>query len=304
MPDPEPDLLDQLRDEEIAAEEAEKAAAGRQVAEPAAAEQTDEGEPEGDASPEWEADERFKGDPTKLYGSYRELESMLGRRNEEQQAELEELRRFRQQAEPLLFERQQPAQPQVAPTALPNGTPILSEGELSDLRDSDPGRYTDLMLEYQAFALQAQMEERLNQAFGPLHAREVDRGARDTLDQLNAELGDEVVARHAQTISRLIREDREHFAHPQHGTRRLRDAIIAAEWEQSRTGAPPAPARPRRADGTYAPRDVHVEGGSGVQPPSAGQTPLTDEEREDQELIESLTAQPRVDEYGVPLPRW
>lgn len=303
------DLLEGLRADEIAAETEVAAAGEAQLRRNVQAGAPESGEaaptePAADGQPEqqqadWEADQRFGGDPAKVYKSYRELESKLGSRDEQTAAELEELRRFRQQAEPVLLAQHQP-EPEPM-TALPDGTPILSQEQLMSLRDEDPAQYADFMIAYHTFAVEQKMERRLTQIVGPLRAAQVDTATQATLDHLNHDLGDEVIARNAPLITKLITEDREHYAHPQHGMRRLREAIIAAEWDAA-NGGQQQRQQPRNAQGQFAPADTYVEGGSGAQPPQSGSTtPIDPEEKA---LLDSLTYQRPVDEAGIPLPRF
>lgn len=294
MSTPEPqDPLDQL----AAEEEAEKP--------PEAASAPDGNQPQsGDApieaqdeQPEWMSDPRFGGDPEKVWGSYKELEKTLGK----QGAELGELRQFRQQVEPIL-QQQQPQQGQ--PDALPDGTPyydlqtlqgFVENGDMTEFAAN--AYWADQQAKIYAYEMAQGLMGQFQQTVEPLRAAHIDRGARDTLDELNAALGDDVVARNQHLIAELIQTDREHYAHPQHGSRRLQEAVIAAEWRASQNGG--TRQQPRTASGQFAARDTYVEGGSGAQPTVAGGTPG---DPADRELIETLVSQPKVDEMGIRIP--
>ncbi len=294
-PDPIANLI--AEEEAERAEQAAMAEAARGGEEPQAAEQPGEAQ----AAP-WEAD-GFKT-PDAVYQSYQELQ----RKFRERDGEIGELRKFREQAEPVInqYQQQQYQQPAGQQPQLPDGTPIfefaylqqmVDDGQLSEFQAN--GIWAEQQAKVTAATLTSHVEQMMAERLGPLQAAHVDRGARDTLDQLNASLGDDVVARNSEMIADLITADRAHYADPKHGARRLREAVISAEWDrQNGTGTRQ---QPRNDAGQFAPADTYIEGGSSAQPPpAAGGTRLDPEE---QALVQSLSWQRPVDEKGIPLPR-
>jgi hypothetical protein len=193
-----------------------------------------------------------------------------------------------------------PTQQQQQQETFPDGTPIFSFEQVQEAVDN--GLLTEVqangVLAEQAARVQAiQMEERIMQRLAPIEAANMNRGAQDALDELNVALGDDVVARHADMIGRLITEDRAHYAHPQHGRRRLLEAVKSAEWDYQSGGGQD---RPRDQNGRLAPADTYVEGGSSAQPHvKAGGTRL---DADEQELLSTLIPQRMVDEAGIPIP--
>lgn len=279
--------------------EADEAADARAAAEPVAA------EPEGQAAEAAPAPaepvqhpwaERFKSED-ELWRGYQNLEAKFRERDDE----LGQLRQFQQQAAPVLqqFAQQQQHQPQYGQQqqdTLPDGTVLIEpaaleqaveDGRISELQASMI--WADQQAKVHAFAAAGQFRDELE----PLRAAHIDRGARDILETVRQELGDDTVAANAELVARLLREDRAHYADPKHGGRRLKEAIVTAAWERERQGGTP------KAQNEPI-RDVHVEGGSGAQPQSAGGTRLSPEE---QEIVDSLTWSRPVDEQGIPLPQ-
>jgi len=294
-PEAQQDPLDAL----AAEEEAQKAAEPEGEPDGVEPESGEEPAGAGEEQPEWMTDPRFGGDPEKIWASYKEAERKIG----QQGGELGELRQFRQQVEPILQQQYQ-TDPQQG-NLLPDGSPyydldtlqkFVDEGQMTEFAAN--AYWADQQAKLYAFEMAQGLQGQFQQTLQPLQAREIDRGARDTLDELNAALGDDVVARNQAYIAELIRSDREHFAHPQHGARRLQEAVIAAEWRASQAGGQQQQ-RPRAANGQFAARDTYVEGGSGAQPTPAGGT---SGDPADRELIETLVSQPNVDEMGIKIP--
>lgn len=297
-PEAQPDPLDALAEEEKADELArpESAPDGDQP-------ESGEAPPEApEQQPEWMTDPRFGGDPEKVWASYKEAEKKIGQQGQE----LGEHRQWRQQVEPYLQQQQQqyqqpdPGQGQY----LPDGTPIydlptlkqfVDNGDLDEF--SAMAIYSDQQAKLYAAEVGQALQGQFQQTLQPLQAANIDRGARDTLDELNAALGDDVVARNSGYIAELIRTDRAHFADPQHGSRRLQEAVIANEWRAQQAGG--GQQRPRAANGQFAASDTYVEGGSGAQPTPAGGTPG---DPADKALIQSLSLGRVVDENGIPIP--
>jgi len=246
-------------------------------------------EPEPQPAPPWAA-EGFK-DAESVYQSYVNLRDRFNERNDE----VGDLRRRVNEFEQFA---QQVAQPQPQANFLPDGTPILSQEQLVELREEDPGLYADVMVRYRMADYEARMEDMIRERLEPLQRAHVDRGARDTLDSLNAEIGDETVIKHADLIGKLIKDDRAHYAHPQHGVRRLKEAVLAAEYLAARDGG--TPAQTRTTGNGQAPRDVHVEGGSGAAP--AGGASASEPDLRLQAIHELLGDTPTSDEFGgIPL---
>jgi hypothetical protein len=253
-----------------------------------------EPEPEAESAedqPPW-AQHGFR-DPEAVYQAWQNASQKI----QEQGAELGELRQL-QRNMATQQQQQQPAYQQQE--TFPDGTPIFSPDQVQEAIEN--GILTDVqgqaVMAEQAARIQAiAMEERIMQRLAPLEQARMHQGAQNTLDELNVAVGDDVAARHHDLIARLITEDRAHYAHPQHGSRRLIEAVKSAEWDLQ-TGA--GSQQPRDQQGRYAPADTYVEGGSSAQPHvKAGATRL---DPEDQGLISSLVPQRAVDEAGIPIP--
>lgn len=265
--------------------------------EPSAAEAAPEAAPAEPAAEEapppapWE--ERGLRSPEDVWQSYTELE----RRFRERDDEVGQLRQFQQQALPILEQAargmQQPAD---APTHLPNGVPILTQEQMAELREVDPAAYADFAVQYRVFDMEQrfeqQLEERLAQRLGPLEKGHVNRGTQDALDYLNATFGDDVIHRNGSLVADLIRQDRAHYADPEHGGRRLAEAVALAEYQRQQ-GATQA-----RPQGAAAPRPVHMEGGSGAAPTDGPPTTAADERAQ---IIDALMGPaPTTDAFGRP----
>jgi hypothetical protein len=213
----------------------------------------------------------------------------------------QELGQLRQLQRDMAAQQQQMHPTHQQQETFPDGTPIFSFEQVQEAVDN--GLLTEVqangVLAEQAARREAmQMEERIMQRLAPLEASRIQQGAQHTLDELNVALGDDVIHRHQDLIARLVTEDREHFAHPQHGSRRLIEAVKSAEWDyQTGTGTQQ---QPRDQQGRFAPADTYVEGGSSAQPHvKAGGTRL---DADEQELLSTLVPQKRVDEAGIPIP--
>jgi hypothetical protein len=284
-PEPQPDPLLEL----AAAEAADNP---EPVEQPAQSQPQAEPESEADDAP-W-AQHGFKS-PEAVFQAWQNASQKI---NEQGQ----ELGQLRQLQRDMAAQQQQmhPTQQQQQQETFPDGTPIFSFEQVQEAVDN--GLLTEVqangVLAEQAARVQAiQMEERIMQRLAPIEAANMNRGAQDALDELNVALGDDVVARHADMIGRLITEDRAHYAHPQHGRRRLLEAVKSAEWDyQSGAGQGQA----RDESGRFAPADTYVEGGSSAQPHvKAGGTRL---DADEQELLSTLIPQRMVDEAGIPIP--
>jgi hypothetical protein len=253
-----------------------------------------EAEPQQDQSEPW----RQAGfrDPEAVWNSYQNMQQKFRERDEE----IGELRRFQREVSQQMQQAQQPQHQQQQAT-LSDGTPYYELETLQSWVDSGD------MTEFTASAIWADQQAKLHaeqmvsqvvqQRLAPLEQARIHQGAQQTLDELNVALGDDVIHRHQDLISQLITQDREHYAHPQHGSRRLIEAVKSAEWDyQTGTGSQ----QPRDPNGRFAPADTYVEGGSSAQPHvKAGGTRL---DADEQELISSLVPQRVVDEAGVPIP--
>jgi hypothetical protein len=283
-PESQPDPLLEL----AAAEAADNPETVEQPAQP---QSQAEVEPEADDAP-W-AQHGFKS-PEAVFQAWQNASQKIN----EQGQELGQLRQLQRD----MAAQQQQMHPgvQQQQEAFPDGTPIFSFEQIQEAVDQ--GLLTEVqangVLAEQAARVQAiQMEERIMQRLAPIEAANMNRGAQDALDELNVALGDDVVARHADMIGRLITEDRAHYAHPQHGRRRLLEAVKSAEWDYQAGGGQD---RPRDQSGRFAPADTYVEGGSSAQPNvKAGGTRL---DADEQELLSSLVPQRMVDEAGIPIP--
>jgi hypothetical protein len=284
-PEPQPDPLLEL----AAAEAADNP---EPVEQPAQSQPQAEPESEADDAP-W-AQHGFKS-PEAVFQAWQNASQKI---NEQGQ----ELGQLRQLQRDMAAQQQQmhPTQQQQQQETFPDGTPIFSFEQVQEAVDN--GLLTEVqangVLAEQAARVQAiQMEERIMQRLAPIEAANMNRGAQDALDELNVALGDDVVARHADMIGRLITEDRAHYAHPQHGRRRLLEAVKSAEWDYQSGGGQD---RPRDQNGRLAPADTYVEGGSSAQPHvKAGGTRL---DADEQELLSTLIPQRMVDEAGIPIP--
>lgn len=296
MPD-HADPLEALAAEEAADREEDAATSAEVQGDAESTNPEPSAEPEADDdAPEWQR-YGFKS-PEAMWKSFQEANSKI----QDQGRELGELRAFQREAAQTLQQIQQGQQPQAQQgQTLPDGSPYydpaqlrawVNEGEL------DPFDAAMILVNQQTTLAQHQALDQFGQRLAPLEAMSRDRGLRDTLDDLNAKLGDDVVARNAEYIGELLQQDRDHFAHPQHGARRLREAIIAAEWDRQ-NGVPDA--RPRDEQGRFAPADTYVEGGSSAQGPQRSARNAGDPE--EQALVASLTTPRPVDEMGIPLPR-
>ena len=287
-----PEAVDPLA--QLAAEEA----ADMQAAEAAVSPPSADNEPQApedaapaEEQPEWQ--QRGFRSAEDMWKSYQNLEAKFRERDNE----IGELRKFQRQVEAQMQAQQQPQ----GAHAFPDGTPIYDAQTIQSAVDE--GTITELQASMiwseQAARLQAmELEQRMQQQFQPIRDSYVNLGAQSTLDGLNAAVGDDVVARHAPLVAQLLEQDREHYAHPQHGVRRLTEAVKSAEFDYQHGGGQQA--QPRNQDGTFAPRDVIVEGGSGAQGPvTPGATRLDPEE---QQLIQSLIPQKAMDEAGIPIP--
>jgi hypothetical protein len=282
-PEAQPDPLLELA--------AAEAADNETVEQPAPPQPQAEPEPEADDAP-W-AQHGFKS-PEAVFQAWQNASQKIN----EQGQELGQLRQL--QRDMAAQQQQQHPGVQQQQETFPDGTPIFSFEQVQEAVDN--GLLTEVqangVLAEQAARVQAiQMEERIMQRLAPIEAANMNRGAQDALDELNVALGDDVVARHADMIGRLITEDRAHYAHPQHGRRRLLEAVKSAEWDYQATGGQD---RPRDQAGRFAPADTYVEGGSSAQPNvKAGGTRL---DADEQELLSTLVPQRMVDEAGIPIP--
>jgi hypothetical protein len=244
MPETTPDPLETLATEEASAD-------NEQPAQPELP--APEATPE--EIPQWQQ-YGFKS-PEAMWDAYSNLNSRFNERNDE----VGELRKRVAQFEEYA---QQIQQPQEQSQFLPDGTPILTQEQLVELREEDPGTYADLMVRYRTADMEARMEDMIRQRLAPIEQAHIQRGSKDVLSGLQAEIGDDVVLRHADLIGQLIRDDRAHYADPKTGVRRLREAVESAEYRALQGGGSPTPQPP--GNGQPAPRDVHVEGGSGAAP--------------------------------------
>lgn len=253
-------------------------------------------EPEAEAPapeevPQWQQ-YGFKS-PEAMWDAYNNLNTRFNERNDEVGDLRKRVQQFEEYAQAI-------AQPQEQANFLPDGTPILTQDQLVELRDEDPGTYADLMVRYRTADMEARMEDLIRQRLEPLERAHIDRGSRDVLHGLQAEIGDEIVLRHADLIGDLIKQDRAHYADPKTGVRRLREAVESAEYRSMRTGDTPTPPARRSGNGAEAPRDVHVEGGSGAAPSGPNQGQPADERL--QAIHELLGEAPEPDAFGgVPL---
>jgi hypothetical protein len=245
-PEPQPDPLLEL----AAAEAADNP---EPVEQPAQSQPQAEPEPEADDAP-W-AQHGFKS-PEAVFQAWQNASQKI---NEQGQ----ELGQLRQLQRDMAAQQQQmhPTQQQQQQETFPDGTPIFSFEQVQEAVDN--GLLTEVqangVLAEQAARVQAiQMEERIMQRLAPIEAANMNRGAQDALDELNVALGDDVVARHADMIGRLITEDRAHYAHPQHGRRRLLEAVKSAEWDYQSGGGQAV--RVTRTAGSRRPTPTSREG--------------------------------------------
>jgi hypothetical protein len=283
-PEPQPDPLARTRGRRSGGQP-------ETLEQPAQPQSQAEVEPEADDAP-W-AQHGFKS-PEAVFQAWQNASQKI---NEQGQ----ELGQLRQLQRDMASQQQQMHPTHQQQETFPDGTPIFSFEQVQEAVDN--GLLTEVqangVLAEQAARVQAiQMEERIMQRLAPIEAANMNRGAQDALDELNVALGDDVVARHADMIGRLITEDRAHYAHPQHGRRRLLEAVKSAEWDYQAGGSQ---GRPRDQSGRVAPADTYVEGGSSAQPNvKAGGTRL---DADEQELLATLVPQVPVDEAGIPM-RW
>jgi hypothetical protein len=297
------DPLEELEALEAAEEAAEAAAAA------AAGENS---EPPADPPP---ADElilgKFKTTEDALT-AYTELE----RARTQDRQELAEARRMAAEAmaaaEAVRAQQNQPPPDPNEQQYLPNGTPYYSDAQFDEwtqqAMDNQDGRLMQAVVAARAdrdFQLQqASLREELRREFAPTQARQEERDAQETLDEINRLVGPEVVNRHADEALRAMKRFGTALdgATPQETAREVARYIRGLDAEMGTT--PPAPPTPtpeetRQRDPrtgkfvTADDRTVHVEGGSGPQP-----TPVNPDDTEDEDIRELLSYREGSDAFG------
>jgi len=276
--------------EHAANQEAQRAAEAEQRAAADAGE-----EPEAD-EPEEELEEE---DEPRLYaGKYRTVEEME-RAYTEAQSTIgrlgNEIGQVRQ-----MVERQQSGGQQATPAGQQGDQPMSKE-ELDEWMVEDPVGATFYLAQ---LAARAQAEEQ-NQLMQPVIAQVNNNAAASALDQVKRELGpngDMLLERGREALIAAMEQDRDHFVDPATRVRHMKEAVLAAAWEGGYL--PTADAKPATTSRRRSARDVHVEGGSGAQPRSAGgrEPELSPEEQELQDLHPVTGWHRPVDEKGIPLP--
>jgi hypothetical protein len=288
----EVDPLDQLAAEEAAAEAAAPQGATAQVngqqqlpgQEPASDEQQAQQEPE------WRS--RFETEE-EMYERLRNVEVNDGR----QRNELGDLRAqvaLREQQLQQLVGTQQ-GQPAPGQQQGLEGIPQLSDEDLMDWYDQDPISATRYLAASAAAEVAALQQQQLQPVFASVH----DAQASQSVERLKAEFGDDMVHRNREALAAAVAADRDYFAEPKTRDARLRQTLLASEFEAQRSGrSQQAQQQARTAEnGQFAPaggdqRTVHMEGGS-TPAPSGGQGDL------DPIIAEIEAAGVREDAYGA-----
>lgn len=227
---------------------------------------------------------RFGGDVQKALDAYQQLDREYGQQGDrlgKQVAALEaQLSELQMNLEP---EPQNGGGPQ-------NGLPDMPLDQLQEWFDENPAQATAFLIAQGQEMLLAQIDERLNERLTPIETNVGRTTASTVMDGLKKALGDDVVARNAQSLVDLQKSDPGFFkGDPQQVFQRMKTAVLAAEHEAGRGASTNGAAASKK--------DVAVEGGSSGRNPQNGTT----EGSGDPEIDEFLAA---LDEPGVKLTPW
>lgn len=183
-----------------------------------------------------------------------------------------------EQALAALTGQGQPQAQQAQPQGIPGmeGIPQLSKDELDEWYDEDPVA----AMQYISYLSAAQVAAAQQQQLAPVFESVNEASASQALEALKGEFGDEMLSNNREALAARIAADKEYFVDP--GTRqaRLREALMASEFERTRNGrTQQAQTQTRAPNGTFAAGDgertAYVEGGSTPAPP-AGRQPDVD----------------------------
>jgi hypothetical protein len=155
---------------------------------------------------------------------------------------------------------------------------------LEEMADSNPAGYADLLARAYAGQVEARLRAEYDQALAPIVRAHNEQASAQTVDQLRADFGPEVLEANKANLAAAIQADPNRFLDPATQLDRLREVVMAAEYARAqgidwdaraeaqikadaRTATPiqDAPAPPVGRPGEIS-RTVHTEGGSGPQP--------------------------------------
>lgn len=223
-----------------------------------------------------------------LERAYTEAQSLIGRQGNELGQLKQQVGQPQQQPDQQQFDQNQRQ-------FLEDGTPILTQEELAELRDEDPYTAARLEAKYDLAIERIRLEQEFAQRNEPFLQVMNDLASKNAIDTLRERVGDDLLNTYKSELAQAMETSPQMFADMSTRVPIMEMTIRAAAQRDQQGGSS---SQPRQADGRFAP-GVHVEGGSGAQPaPTGGQVAMSDEDRE----IAALKAwKPKSDALG-PLP--
>ena len=258
-----------------------------------------------------EADEAtsHSSEPETFLGTYRTREDAergvaeKDRYIEELKAREAEAREQAAQAQAMMqYAQQQPQQAPQAHQTFANGDPIWDLGYLRQLVNNGE------IDEFAANALFAEQQARLhseramnevmqqNQQYSSVMQQVTARTMVDEAKTLLGQDADRLMHENREAVAEAIRMDPDYFLDPKIGANRIKQAVMAAEYERQHGSQ----GQPRTPDGKFAPA-VHVEGGSGAEPQPTAQQQADMMDPDDPRRAFNTTG--KRDAFGV-IPGW